>query len=92
MADVYFMGHDPNRLPLVKFRYGGRPSWAFLEQCEDGFALLCKPAVVYVSLIENGSVCKVRAIRFRKQENLNAWIATNLSGLRSEGYNVRYVD
>lgn len=93
MADLYYLSRptSPNR-GTVRIRHGGRPDWAFFEQCEDGLALLCKPAVLYVTLVQEGAVTKIRAVRFRKQENLNSWVSSHLSGLRSEGYDVHYMD
>lgn len=92
MSEVYYMTTKHAPQGTVRIRYGGRPSWAFFERCEDGFALLCKPAVLYVTLLQYGQVCKARAIRFRSQHNLNNWVSQNLSGLRAEGYNVHYMD
>lgn len=93
MAQLYYLSRptSPNR-GTVRMRYGGRPDWAFFEQCEDGLAFLCKPAVLYVTLVQEGAVTKIRAVRFKKQENLNAWVSSHLTGLRSEGYDVHYMD
>lgn len=93
MTQLYYLSKParPNH-GIIRMRYGGRPSWVFLEQCEDGLAVLCKPAVLYVTLIRDGSMVKIRAIRFKKQENLNSWVSSHLNGLRSEGYDVHYMD
>lgn len=92
MNEVYYIGHNKASRGTVRMSYGGRPAWAFLAQCEDGLALLCKPAILYVSLVQYGEVRKVRVLRFKKQHSLNSWVSTHLSGLRSEGYNVHYMD
>lgn len=92
MAQLYYLSTPLPSRGVVRMRYAGRPDWAFFEQCEDGLALLCKPAVLYVTLTQDGSVTKIRAIRFKKQENLNSWVSSHLNGLRSEGYDVHYMD
>lgn len=94
MTNIYFLSKPTtNCRGVIRMRYGGRPSWAFLERCEDGLALLSKPAVLYVTLVDRlGCAQKLRAVRFRKQESLNNWVTQYTHGLRKEGYDVSYMD
>lgn len=95
MADLYFLSKPiASRLNgYVRMKYKGRMAWAFCELCEDGFTFLSKPAVLIVRLQDvYGMTQKVRVLRFRKHENLNAWVSHHIQGLREEGYDVSYMD
>jgi hypothetical protein len=94
MAELYFMSKPTNiHRGRIRMNYKGPLAWAFLEWCEDGFTFLSKPFVLVVRLQDNNKITqKIRVIRFRKQENLNAWVSQHLQGLREEGYDVSYMD